>query len=68
MHGPLSPNQLADRPRPCEKTLLTRSLVHLAVALRKPRPKVVAAFAVATILLVEVPHYLEGRWGRSRQP
>jgi hypothetical protein len=51
-----------------EKSVLTRSLVDSAVASRKPRPKVVAAPPVATILLIEVPRHLEGMSGRPRLP
>jgi hypothetical protein len=50
-----------------KKTLLAWSLVDSAAASRKPRPKVVAASTDATILLVEVPRHLEGRWGGPRQ-
>jgi hypothetical protein len=46
-----------------EKNLLTRSHVDPAVALRKPRPKVVAAPPVATFLLVEISRQLKGKWG-----
>jgi hypothetical protein len=31
-----------------------------------PAPRVVAASTDATVLLVEVPRYLEGRWGGPR--
>jgi hypothetical protein len=51
------------RGKAIEKQLLTRSLVDLAVASRKPRPKVVAAPPVATFLLVKPPRHLEGMWG-----
>jgi hypothetical protein len=49
-----------------KKTLLTWSLVDPAAASRKPRPKVVAASTDATVLLIEFPRHLEGRWGGPR--
>jgi hypothetical protein len=43
------------------KKLLARSLVDPGVASRKPSPTVVSTPPVATFLLVEVFHHLEGR-------
>jgi hypothetical protein len=49
------------------KIFLAWSLVHHAVASRKPRPKVVSALTVATFLFVEVPRHLEGMCGEPSQ-